>query len=580
MPLPETPRYFLWLDNTPPPPVVLELNKQKALEVFGVEGAKQIKLLDVDTAALLKEILSTIQGACGSEWMMDTKTPHYDCSLSPLGQNFGASWEKTPEFAMVRVLGMTPANADMTGTNMEDFQKLVDGNPQTFAFDFADVLAETMGIGRTDTVIPLDVLVSALQEYLMGTHPAINNVKGTMPVTMYDALNDMTPLAEKFGPVGQSPWTGPGEHPGVLVPDDASFTTKSNALLPNFKMRVVADSNLRLVAGIELAKGAGDMFIMDGTSPLHIDFMDPEKLEVEGISPQPTMDMRFSTKESPNFVKACTSGPECKNNLPPPVGQPIPGTLWSLKPFLLESLVVKAGWMRFGNRVYSKCYLVLNSDCLTGVDIGKAPDPPGWFVFTNNLQGISVPRPQYLWELLTEVAQLALHDPSGDGVADLAEGTVTPVFALRGVSIGFSGDELLEKMRPTLQAQADQIAQLLLGRYWTWNDSLDFYYRRAVPGGEAFLFFVAEADLVPDPENSSAPRPYAYDKPGFFSDRALSHKVSSKLIGGVDDTVHEKVRLALGSSTLYAQDNHHQVYKLQFYVPTGPEPVIVEVNAL
>ncbi len=172
-----------------------------------------------------------------------------------------------------------------------------------------------------------------------------------------------------------------------------------------------------------------------------------------------------------------------------------------------------------------------------------------------------------------------MHDPTGDGVPDLAEGKAEPVFALRGVGIGLTSDEVLEKLRPTLQSQAAEIADIILGRYWLNNDPLDFFYRRDVPGGQPYLYFVAAADLRPDDQGSNTPRPYGYDQPGFFSDPALSEaaRVSSKSVSGVNDTTHEKYKLPRGASTLYMQGEGGAVYQVDFYVPIDGDPV--EISA-
>lgn len=571
------PRYFLRVEDGPPPPITLELDKQKALEVFGEDAARQITLLDVDSTDMLLNVLERIQNACGTGWQADAPDPNHDCDATLLGQSFGPSWQTTPEFAMVRLLGMTPANANVTGTSLADFKELIDGNPGTFAFSFGDVLADTLGISRTSPFIPLQNLVTALQQQLMGTHPAINNPAGTLPITMYDALLDMTPLSTKLGPAG--------DHPGVLVPDDPSFTTKSDALQPDFRMRVVAESNLRWVSGVDLSEGAGDMFLREGVAELAFDFNDPERLQIQGIAPSPTVDMRFSLRELQGVVPSCSTVAECKGNYPStPVGN---GTVWTLAPWLLEPIVAGSGLLTYGNRTFSACYLTFNNQCQTGVFIGQNGDPAGWTVFINTIQfggqpPLAVPEPQFLWELLTEVAQVAVHDPTGDGVPDVPEGAA-PAYALRGVSIGLTDEELIAQMRPTLQSQADFISEVILGRFWKNNDALDFYYHRPTPGGPPYLYFVAETDLRPGGPDPDQPRPYTYANPGFFSSPDLSHggKVSATVVAGVDDTIHEKYLLPQGYSYLYMQDDEGVTYEVRFYVPeAGSDEITAEVNRL
>ncbi|HEU4406911.1 MAG TPA: hypothetical protein VFS43_16710 [Polyangiaceae bacterium] len=586
-------RFRVRLDDDAAPSVVLKLDKAKALEVFGESGAKKITILEVDTTPLLKNAIAQIQDACGTGWRLNAANPNHNCEQgNDLGKSFGPNWRTTPEFALVRLLTMTPANANVTGTSLADFKKLIDGNPGTFAFTFAEVLAESMDIGLTDPFVPTDQLIAALQRQLFAGHPAISDPTGVrMAVSLYDALNDLTPLATKLGPVGAKPWAGAGEHPGVLVPDDATFTTKSNVMLPEFEMRVVAESGLRRVAGVDLSKGGGDMYVRTADAPLRFDFNDPEKLQISGLAPTPTIDMRFAMREFQSVVPSCTDVPACKSNYPPPMGTPVgTNTVWTLRPFLLEQVVARAAMITYGERAFTKCYFQFDG-CQTSVNIGQGTDPPGWAVFYNNISfggqpPLAVPAPQFLWELLTEVAQVAVHDPAGDGSGagapaanNIAEGAAEPVYALRGVGIGLTADQILADLRPTLQGQAGDIADIILGRYWRNNDALDFYYAREAPGAEPYLYFVAEDDLRPADQASDEPRPYRYQRPGFFSDPGLGDgaKVSTKMASGVADIAHEKYRLPRGPSTLYMQDDDGATYRVDFYVPEDGDPV--EISA-
>jgi hypothetical protein len=566
-------RFFVALDDDPVPPVVLELDKQKALALFGEEAAQKIRVLAMDPARLLENVLSSIRNACGTGWTADRPDPGYDCGTTALGRTFGPAWRTSPEFAMVRLLGMTPANTDLSGTELEDFAKVVEQNPGTLEFSFADVLAESLGIDKTSPVIPTRALVTALGSDFLGTHPVIREAGGKLPVSLHDALLDLAPLANALGPTA--------EHPGVLVPDDPSFQTRSNALGPAFRMRVVAESNLRRVQGIDLSAGGGDMFLNEADSPLSFDFEDPEKLRITGMAETPTMDMRLSVVEHRGFVPACAGSAACKANAPQgPVGE---GTTWTIAPFELERIVAHAGLFTYRERIFGQCYLRLDEACLMGVDIGGGSGPRGWMSFANDLRSVSVPAPRFLWELLGEIAQTALHDPTGDGNPDIAEGEARPVFALRGVPIGFTGPELVAQMRPALQSQAREMAEVILGRYWENNDDLDFYWRRSAPGGKPYLHFVAPSDLRPDPADPGRIKPYTYDRPGFFTSPELSEesKVSRTVIEGSADTAHEKYALPVGETVLYAQDDERRVYALRFFVPEeDAREIAVEVNAL
>ncbi|WP_441290021.1 hypothetical protein ACSRUE_05005 [Sorangium sp. KYC3313] len=582
-------RFRLRIDDAEVPSVVLELDKQKALQVFGEDGAKQITILDVDTTGLLRNALEQIQNACGTSWQNDSPDPGHNCSLTELGQSFGIEWQNSPEFALVRLLSMTPANANVKGTSLEGLQAIFEENPGTFAFDFADVLADsiTLDLGvqpdptavrsnRTAPFVPIPKLILALQQQLLGTHPAIASPDGLrMPVSLYEALVDLQPLSEKLGPSG--------DHPGVLVRDDETFTTKSDVLLPDFQMRVVAESGLRRVSGVDLSQGGGDMFLRDGDAPLRFDFTDPEKLQISGIAPTPTIDMRISLRELPAKVKACieADAPACKENRPDmPVGS---NTVWSTPPFMMEHIVGKAAYLTYSERVpFTGCYFRLSGTCRVGVTIGQNGDPRGWTAFTDLVsdQPPPIPPSQFFWELLTEVGQVAIHDPTGDGSPEIPEGAAQPVFALHNVGIGLTADEIVADLRPTLQSQASEIAEIILGRYWVNNDALDFFYGRGAPDGAPTLFFVAEDDLRPSDQSSEAPRAYTYESPGFFTSPDLSEasKVSTKDLDGVDDTTHEKYRLPPGETTLYMQDDEGAVYEVRFYVPESDDPVEITAD--
>lgn len=579
-------RFRLRLDDAPVPSLVLELDKEKALKLFGEDGARQIRALEVDTTPLLTNAINQIQDACGTAWRANVADPHHDCSSTTLFPVSGDSWRTSPAFALIRLLTMTPANAGVRGTSLEGFKNLLDDNPSTFRDSFGDVLAQSLGIARTDPFIPTGKLIEALQKQLLASHPAISDPTGkVMTVSLFEALRDLAPLSQKLGPVGTAPWSGTGEHPGVLVPDDGTFTTYSN-VLENFKMRVVAESALRRVPGIDLSRGGGDMFLQEGDAPLKFDFNDTEKLQITGIAETPIVNMRFAMRELNGVVPSCTAVPSCKANLPAsPVGS---GTVWTLKPFLLEPIVTRAALLTYEQRTYGRCFIGSSAPpdpaCNVGVGIGWLTEPLGWSVFASDIviggRPIIPPAPQFLWELLTEVAQVSVHNPSGDGSAEIDEGNAQPVYTLHNVGIGLTSAEIIAKLRPTLQSQAQTIAEIILGRYWVENDALDFYYSRGAPGGDPYLFFVTADDLRPDDQGSDMPRAYGYAKPGFFKtpDLAEESKVSSKVVDGSPDTTHEKYKLSPGASTLYMQDDEGASYEVRFHVPENGDPVEITAD--
>lgn len=639
-------RYFLRIDDDPVPPVRLEMDRAKVLEVFGEAATKNIKLLDVNSDILLADVLSRIQSSCGTAWDDYVNTvndeplpqdPKHDCTTTELGQTYGPGWKTSPQYAMVRLLTMTPRNGNVAGTALgplwtyfHDPKK----HNNAFGLSFEDLLAASLfcegdldlcvdqlnsfnqeqgkpyadkaleKVLQTTPFIPLDVLAATLKTTLMQSHPNINNPDGLLPVTLYDALYDMKPLADKFGPFGK-----PGDvdyHPGLLMHDDADddgvdeFTTRSDALTADFKMAAIADSNLRLVEGVDASQGAGSMFISsDPASPLAFDFLDEQKVQLLGIAPNPIVDMRMRIAESPDFIPSCDGsqgdGPTaCKTNLPDaPLGDKY---IWSQPLWSLERIVAQAAYSTYKDRAFDYCFIE-GAPCDAQVSIG--PDPAGWSIFAVKV-GVTVPPPQFFWEMLLGVAQIAVHDftgpdtkdvdkdlnkteilPAADGKPEIAEGDANPIFALKSLPIGLTAEEMIAQIRPNLQDQAAYIANIILGKYWKHNGALDFYYRRAAPDAPPVLFFVNKDDPRPDASGESL-LAYNYDKVGFFSDEQLTTKVSATQIDGVPETAHEKYRLPEGETVLYMQDDEQKAYRLRFFVPKSSDPteIVVHVHAL
>lgn len=638
-------RYFLHVDDTPPPPLpAIELDKAKTLEVFGEKAAKEIHLIDVDSGPLITEVLDRILYACGDKWDDYVEVPNkqlpadpqHDCNVTELGKSFGASEAErklSPQYQMVRLLNMTPRNARVGGTVMSDMEALFALNENNFGeFSFQDVLAAALfcpsKMGETaaqcteklkstspDEVaqekdlhvrpfISIAVLGATLRDTLLASHPrvTITDDKALLGVTLYDALKDMQPLSEKYGP---DPDTG---HPGILKPDDENFTTRSDALTADFKMIAFAESNLRRVEGIDASVGAGELYVnilpdTDPTdevhpAPLNFDFEDPDKVRIEGLTELPTVDMRMQLFEVDGGAEPGTLAPvhpcdgthgtdndACKGNLPesPVLDQ----FVWSQKPWTLEYIIGHAGYQSFKTRVYSHCFVKGPNGCLTEAFIG--PEPPGWTAFAVDVNNVNIPPPQYFWEMLLDVGQESLHDFYGpnmtkmaDGTPEIEEGQLNPTFTLYKLPIGLTSAELESALRPNLQDQADKLASTVLGRYWKNNARLDFYYRRgndiSAGGGPPMLFFVAPTDLRPAKDDPTSISGYGYASPGFFADAGLTQKLSSTTVDGSDDGEHEKLQLSVGATTLFMQDDEGVTYKLEFLVPEGADPTEIVVR--
>ncbi len=117
---PEQRAFFLRLHDDAPPPLELKLDRAGVEELFG-PIADDIELLELDALPLLDAALERIRNACGGDWRRDDHNPRLDCSLTEEGREFAPGG---PEQRLVRLLTMTPANADVEDTSVEFIQDI------------------------------------------------------------------------------------------------------------------------------------------------------------------------------------------------------------------------------------------------------------------------------------------------------------------------------------------------------------------------------------------------------------------------------------------------------------------------
>jgi hypothetical protein len=533
--------FELRLNDDPPPPLVLDMNRDEVTELFG-DRADEVLLIELDSTTLLTESLEQIKDACGQFWREDDPDPQHDCSLTPLGQTFmgpDGTWQTSAEYALVRILTMTPANVVVAGTSSEGLQELSDA--LGIGGGYGQILADALGIPRTAPVVSTAGLVESFRTNFVASHPNVGE-DGKLAITLQDALSDLATLADRYGPMEG--------HPGIV---DPSFVPSGAVLGPDFHMRAVAKSNLRLCDGIDADDGKGFLSVIaDQTGPeyddeLEFDFTNPDDFQLGGLVENPTVDLRFRTLETVGFVPSCLGDPPCTANAPgSPQGS---DSVWALDPWLLEYNVTAGARNDYETRTFSEGYLLNTAH----VYIGQNGNPPGWVEYDIPLNLGNPPEPQYVWETILEVAQVALHETP---YASIPDGDADVAFTLFDIPVGITGPQAAEGVRPYLQEQASELSDFLLGDYKKNNDHVDFYYRRA-EGGIPYLFFVADVDLQ-DGES------YGWSNPGFFADASLSQKASSTAIEGVGDTVHEKIELLAGETVLYFQDDAGQTYRARF----------------
>ncbi|KIG17547.1 hypothetical protein DB30_03248 [Enhygromyxa salina] len=547
----------LRLNDDAPPPLSLQMGRDEVSELFG-DVAEDIELLELDSTPLLTNTLNAIKFACGDDWQLDSEDPNHDCSQTTLGQSFGGgNWQSSAEFSMVRILTMTPANSVVNGTSLAGVEG-VTNFLSLFTGGFPGMLAESLGIPKTGEFLDTQSVVASMKTNLLATHPEVS-ADGKMVVTLADALTDMATMSTRLGPVG--------DHPGVLVAD---YPTHGEVFGPDFEMKVIAESNLRVLDGVDLSGGKDFIsVVVDVTGPsfddeAEFDFTDPAKFSMTGLNPSPSLDLRFAIFEHNGFIESCTEevSPACINNAPDvPVGN---GLVWTLDKWDLEYMVAYAGLLRYASleTVVTKLFVDL-------VEVGQDGNPGGWAVFNVPLGFLfDEPPAQYVWELINEVAQHNLHHLDPKGPASFAEGAANVEFTLEDIPCGITGAEAEAAVRPFLQAQASDIAGYLLGNYKENSGPVDFYYRRA-DDGVPYLFWVAPPDLLDG-------LPYNWATPGFYADAGLTKKLSSTTIDGVGDTMHEKLRIDPGETVVYAADDEGGSYKIRVVAPAGD---LTEVTA-
>jgi hypothetical protein len=92
-------------------------------------------------------------------------------------------------------------------------------------------------------------------------------------------------------------------------------------------------------------------------------------------------------------------------------------------------------------------------------------------------------------------------------------------------------------------------------------DESDRLLRHGAADGQPYLFWVTPEDLLEG-------LPYGWAKPGFYADPGLSEKLSSTEVG-VGDSTHEKLRIEVGETLVYAADDEGDVYRIRIFAPEG-----------
>jgi len=257
-----------------------------------------------------------------------------------------------------------------------------------------------------------------------------------MGVTLADALQDLEPLGERYGPAG--------DHPGFMA-----GAPRARLLTPDFAMVVTGTSNVVVRPGLRPGQGyASHVAAPEGEPLLVIDFEDPASFGLEGLEPEPAVSLSMRVVESESYFELVPALPD----LAPPRGR---STVWHAPPWTLERVVAQAAYEALAGRFEGVRVLEY--------DLG-AVSPAATLVWEDGLLQVDVaanlgppPPPAWIWDLILDVAQTRLHD------GDLAEGEAVALLELPELPVGLDSDELVAQMRPVLQEQAAELTAWMMG---------------------------------------------------------------------------------------------------------------------
>lgn len=196
-------------------------------------GYKPIRLLNMS----LRQIVA--DAPCNGDEMLKCtleiiKNGNWNCS-SGNPRSLSAAWRSTPEsiptdngtingicpgevadekqrISMQYLLTMTPKNADVSGTPIEDMMDLtewiIDNLPTNYDTRAA-MFADLMEITEDDPFVATDVVKFSIFRNLIRNHPYVNDSDGTLPFFLADAVTDLATFSERFILSGTMPGGGP-----------------------------------------------------------------------------------------------------------------------------------------------------------------------------------------------------------------------------------------------------------------------------------------------------------------------------------------------------------------------------------
>lgn len=526
------------LDDTPPAPLTPGQSREvelryMALEVVGFDNELTLDELRAMPRTILASVwladLDITQLMINSLEQLSTLSPEEVDALGPPAQN------------MRNLLLMTPDNADLTGTSLEELI----GLSGSVGIPPARALANLLGVGVTDRFIPPEIVAEVMLRNVVGSHPNAKFRRGpiddehpdgmypvapnSLPLTLVDVVTNFEDMAERFGPVG--------EHPGFVS------TAKGLTVVEDgFAMHTYVNANALPFKGADLgnASVASVNSIGAQIETAH-DYSDPNWMSIDGLVPNPIVsELTFTVFENGAFIPGGDSRE--------PVGQGnSPG--WELAEWEFERVILEMA-REIEQQIPAHCD---EYELGTGVVAFRAcVDEDGWVTMETFNDLGNPPPPGYLHDMILEIAQVRLHD------GGIAEGEANVELSLTDVEVGVDPDELIEQARKNLEQNPEALREFASLITDSTVGDADVYYVRT--GGEDWLYFVTADDIRLDDEGQPV-RDYGYSTPGFFADEALTDKLSStETVDG--DSDHEKLRIVPGD-VVYVGDDEGQRYEIR-----------------
>lgn len=406
----------------PPPPGVVELRLDRlALErLLTPEDQEQVILARLDLAPLVGNALAALE--------------------DPAAFGLDTSGWTAAEYNLAGLLVMSPDTADLSGTALAPVMDL----SAQLGLPPPRILSDMLGLAPSERFLGSEIVTEVMLDLLIRSHPNFTppgeapDPQGRMAVTLADGLGDLAPLAGKYGPSGA--------HPGFIAePPSAELFT------PAFAMVVRGEGNVTVLPGFRPGEGFAGHVVPppDGEAILALDFEDPDTFRIEGLHPEPRAALTLEVPESPMYFEVPP---------PPPDGRPAPpgdNAVWDAPPWTLEHIVAEASRRAFGPLWPEGLAL---DYALGAIDpAAQVSWDAGWVVVDVVAELGPPPAPAYIWDLILDVAQQRLHD------GGLAEGEANVRLELPLLPIGLSAEQLVESMRPALEAQKETLVAMMVG---------------------------------------------------------------------------------------------------------------------